>query len=236
MSGVAIGARGAGIALWAGLSCATPIRDVAAADAQTSNDLEEVVVTGTHIHGADAAGSKPIVIAREQIDASGYQRIEDVLATVTQNVNRGNAAVQDGNEVNNFFDRGAEVQLRGLGVGTTLVLVNGQRQGESGYQGSFTDVSSIPASAVERIEILPEGASALYGSDAIGGVVNIILRKDFEGLEARARIDGGRKCHRAHAGRTLGPLRFGRTRAAGPSIRRQPRPGLQCKSALWRRR
>jgi iron complex outermembrane recepter protein len=201
MRGAPFGVRTAGIALWAGLSCATPIRDVAAADSQTSNDLEEVVVTGTHIHGADAAGSKPILITREQIDASGYERIEDVLATVTQNVNRGNAAVQDGNEVNNFFDRGAEVQLRGLGVGTTLVLVNGQRQGESGYQGSFTDVSSIPASAVERIEILPEGASALYGSDAIGGVVNIIFRKDFEGLEARARAStaGGNATERTLA-------------------------------------
>jgi outer membrane receptor protein involved in Fe transport len=79
------------------------------------------------------------------------------------------------------------VQLRGLGVGTTLTLVNGQRQGASGYQGTFTDVSSIPVSAIERIEILPEGTAALYGSDAIGGVVNIILRRNFEGIEVRVR-------------------------------------------------
>jgi len=79
------------------------------------------------------------------------------------------------------------VQLRGLGAGTTLTLVNGQRQGASGYQGTFTDVSTIPVSAIERIEILPEGSSALYGSDAIGGVVNIILRRNFEGIEARVR-------------------------------------------------
>jgi iron complex outermembrane recepter protein len=165
-------------------------------------DLEEVVVTGSHIHGADAAGSKLIVISREQIDASGYARIEDVLATVTQNFNRTNAATRDGDEVNNYDNRGAEVQLRGLGLGTTLTLVNGQRQGASGYQGSFVDISSIPASAVERIEILPEGSSALYGSDAIGGVVNIILRKNFEGFEARARAStaGGDATERTLAG------------------------------------
>ena len=173
-----------------------------AANIQEATDLEEIVVTGSHIHGAEAAGSKVIVIGRDQIDASGYGRIEDVLATVTQNFSRTNAATRDGEEVNNYDNRGAEVQLRGLGVGTTLTLVNGQRQGASGYQGSFIDVSSIPASAVERIEILPEGSSALYGSDAIGGVVNIILRKDFEGFEARARgsTAGGDATERAVAG------------------------------------
>jgi outer membrane receptor protein involved in Fe transport len=151
-----------------------------------ASDLDEIVVTGSHIRGTEAAGSKLIVIDRDQIDASGYGRIEDVLATVTQNVNRANQAVGSAPEVDNS-NRGTEVQLRGLGRGTTLTLVNGQRQGASGSQGSFTDVSTIPLSAVERIEILPEGAAALYGSDAIGGVVNIILRKDFTGFETRVR-------------------------------------------------
>ena len=174
----------------------------ALACAEEATYLEEIVVTGSHIRGGEAAGSKPIVIDRAQIDASGYGRIEDVLATVTQNSNRTNAATRDGDEVNNYDNRGAEVQLRGLGLGTTLTLVNGQRQGASGYQGSFVDISSIPASAVERIEILPEGSSALYGSDAIGGVVNIILRKNFEGFEARARAStaGGDATERTLAG------------------------------------
>jgi outer membrane receptor protein involved in Fe transport len=109
-----------------------------------------------------------------------------VLATVTQNFNQINGAVVEGG-ANLNLNRGAEVQLRGLGAGTTLTLINGQRQGASGLQGTFTDVSTIPASAVERIEILPEGATALYGSDAIGGVVNIILRKNFNGFETRLR-------------------------------------------------
>ena len=149
--------------------------------------LEDVLVTGSHIRGAEVAGSKVILISREQIDASGYGRVEDLLATVTQNFNRANAAVGEPGFFN--LNHGAEVQLRGLGVGTTLTLVNGQRQGASGYQGTFTDVSTIPASAIERIEILPEGTAALYGSDAIGGVVNIILRRNFEGIEARVRGD-----------------------------------------------
>jgi len=150
-----------------------------------ASSLEEIVVTGSHIRGVETAGSKLIVIDRDQIDASGYGRVEDVLATVTQNFNRANGAVQEPGFFN--LNHGAEVQLRGLGVGTTLTLVNGQRQGASGWQGSFTDVSTIPVSAIERIEILPEGTAALYGSDAIGGVVNIILRKNFEGIEARVR-------------------------------------------------
>jgi len=154
---------------------------------QDVSDLEEVVVTGSHIRGAESAGSKVILISREQIDASGYGRVEDVLATVTQNFNRANAAVSEPEHAFFNFNHGAEVQLRGLGVGTTLTLVNGQRQGASGYQGTFTDVSTIPVSAIERIEILPEGTAALYGSDAIGGVVNIILRRNFEGVEARVR-------------------------------------------------
>ena len=148
--------------------------------------LDEIVVTGSLIRDTEAAGSKLTIIGRDQIDASGYGKIEDVLATVTQNFNQNNGAVVEGNHFFNL-NRGAEVQLRGLGAGTTLTLINGQRQGASGLQGTFTDVSTIPASAVERIEILPEGAAALYGSDAIGGVVNIILRKNFNGFETRLR-------------------------------------------------
>ena len=152
-----------------------------------STQLVEVVVTGSHIRGVEVAGSKVITITREQIDTSGYGRVDDVLATVTQNFNRANAAVQQPGSGFFNLNHGAEVQLRGLGVGTTLTLVNGQRQGASGYQGTFTDVSTIPVSAIERIEILPEGSAALYGSDAIGGVVNIILRTNFDGIEARVR-------------------------------------------------
>jgi iron complex outermembrane recepter protein len=181
----------AGLGLTLGLGTATvvnaacPDPPCSIAESEDASTLEEIVVTGSHIRGTESAGSKLIVISREQIDATGYGRVEDVLATVTQNFNRANAAVSEPGFFN--LNHGAEVQLRGLGVGTTLTLVNGQRQGASGYQGTFTDVSTIPVSAIERIEILPEGTAALYGSDAIGGVVNIILRRNFEGIEARVR-------------------------------------------------
>src|SRR5258708_2416947 len=83
-----------------------------------------------------------------------------------------------------------------------MTLVNGQRQVASGDQGSVDNISTDPASAVERIEILTEGSSALYGSDAIGGVVNIILRKNFEGFEVRAGAStaGGNATERSRAG------------------------------------
>jgi len=180
----------AGLGLLLGLGTATAVN--AAAD-----DLEEIVVTGSHIRGADVAGSKLIVISVEQIEASGYGRVGDVLATVPQNFNRANEAVGEPGFFN--LNHGSEVQLRGLGVGTTLTLVNGQRQGASGWQGTFTDVSTIPVSTIERIKILPEGTSTRYGSDAIGGVVNILLRRNFEGIEARPR--------KRHRQRGVGALR-----------------------------
>jgi len=182
--------RTAGLGLILSLSSAV-VAQAESVDSPTPNTadttgLEEIVVTGSLIRDTEAAGSKLTVIGRDQIDASGYGKIEDVLATVTQNFNQVNGAVVEGNHFFNL-NRGAEVQLRGLGAGTTLTLINGQRQGASGLQGMFTDVSTIPASAVERIEILPDGATALYGSDAIGGVVNIILRRNFNGFETRLR-------------------------------------------------
>lgn len=98
-----------------------------------ADDLEEIVVTGSHVRGVEAAGSKLIVIGRERIDASGYGRVEDVLATVAQKLNRANAAVSDSPDSGFYnLNHGTEVQVRGPGIGTTLTVVNGQRQGASG--------------------------------------------------------------------------------------------------------
>lgn len=104
----------------------------------TADNLEEIVVTGSHIRGVETAGSKLIVTGRERIDASGYGRVEDMLATVAQNFNRSNAAVSDAPDSGFYsLNHGAEVQLLGLGGGTTLTHVNGQRRGAGGWQGSF---------------------------------------------------------------------------------------------------
>jgi len=167
-----------------------PARNSGLAAAQLSSDtpvnLDEVVVTGSHIRGSQPAGAVPFIVDRQQIEASGYGRLQDVLDNLPQNFQ---GAGEEFNQLNAYnLNRGADVQLRGLGQGTTLVLVNGYRQAMGGLRGVFVDVSSIPTGAIERIEILSDGASAIYGSDAIGGVVNIILRTDYDGAETLARM------------------------------------------------
>lgn len=158
--------------------------------------IEEIVVTGTHIRGTSPVGSSLIVIDRKEILASGHGRIQEVFEDLTQNFS-GSASedsVTDYTTANRA--RGQAIDLRGLGASSTLVLVNGRRQAAGGMEGAFADISSIATSAIERIEILTDGASALYGSDAIAGVVNFVLRKDYEGFETNVRVatsDGGAK-------------------------------------------
>ncbi len=187
------------------LSSARPLLSFAQAENRTSQDvsaprmteasdrpantsdvdvLEEIVVTGSHLRGAEAAGSKVIIIGQEEIARSGYATVQDVVKTLPQNFSGG--ATEDFTTEVNFND-GTAVNLRGLGPDATLVLVNGRRQPIGGTTGQFVDISSIPTAAIERIEVLPDGASAIYGSDAIGGVVNIILRRDFNGAQTSAR-------------------------------------------------
>lgn len=147
------------------------------------DDVEELIVTGTHIRGAAPVGSQLIVVDREQLKTSGYGRAQDFLDTLPQNFS-GNAGEDWSNDFGaGNLTRGQAVDLRGLGASSTLVLIDGRRQPAGGTQGSFVDISSIPTAAIERIEVLPDGASAIYGSDAIGGVVNFVLRKDYQGIE-----------------------------------------------------
>lgn len=146
-------------------------------------ESDPIIVTGTNLRGAQPT-SPIIVLRREDIDASGSTSIEQLMGKVPQNaqngVNRENfRAVGAGADPT---EHGAGLNLRGLGQRATLVLINGRRVAPSNG-GAFVDVSLIPLSAVERVEILTDGASAIYGSDAVGGVVNFILRDDFEGIE-----------------------------------------------------
>ena len=134
---------------------------------------EEITVTGSRIRRKDLLTPAPItVISREQVTASGKVTLGDFLQTLPE---QGNAI---NTQVNNGGSGATRVALRGLGPARTLVLVNGRRfvPGGTGADTSV-DLNSIPANAVERIEVLKDGASAVYGSDAIGGVVNIITRK-----------------------------------------------------------
>jgi iron complex outermembrane recepter protein len=168
------------------------VKPSASSDARalpSSEGFEEIVVTGTHIRGVTDVVGPTVVLDRAYIDRTGYMALRDVLGTMSQNfsggVNEGLGTTEtDALNVN----QGSAVNLRGLGAAATLVLVNGHRVASSGLDGAFVDISNIPTSAIERIEVLTDGASAIYGSDAIGGVVNIILRDEFEGAETRVRL------------------------------------------------
>jgi iron complex outermembrane receptor protein len=153
--------------------------------------VPDIVVTGSNIRGLKAGPSPVIVIGRQEIDQSGKGTIAEVLAALPQNfggtgTEATTLAGSDHTVLNTGLGSGAN--LRGLGSDATLTLVNGRRVAGSGGKGDFTDLSTIPTGAVERIEVMADGASALYGSDAVGGVINIILRRDFNGQETRARI------------------------------------------------
>ncbi len=144
--------------------------------------LETIEVTGSRLKRAEIEGAVPVVVIdRAAIDASGDVSVADVLRDSTF-ASFGNFRPQSGSSAQSL----ATIDLRGLGSGRTLVLIDGRRAPTNPMSASSgTDLNAIPLAAVERIEILSDGASAVYGSDAIGGVVNIITRKDFNGAELR---------------------------------------------------
>ncbi len=151
--------------------------DEAAAEEEGEQRIE---VTGSRIKRSDIEGALPVsVIDREQIELSGEISVADLLRNTTFN-SFGSFRPQSGSSAQSF----AELSLRGLGGGRTLILIDGRRAPVSPDTGVGQDLNSIPLAAVERVEILTDGASAIYGTDAIAGVVNIITRKDFEGVEA----------------------------------------------------
>ena len=162
---------------------------VSLAHAQTAT-TEKTVITGSNIKRIDAETVAPVdIITREQIERTGLPTIAEVLRNVP-----ANTGGSFNEQFSNSFAPGASgISLRGLGQKTTLVLINGRRTGGYGFaqniQDTFVDLNSIPSSAVERVEVLKDGASAIYGSDAIAGVVNIILRRDFRGAEVA--LEGG---------------------------------------------
>lgn len=157
-----------------------------ASNAAVSDGEEEIVVTGTRLRGESP--SPVTTISREEIVESGAATVTQLLRTLPQNFGGGpNETTRAGEGANNLLE-GSSINLRGLGADSTLVLINGRRISTTGTaNGLFVDVSTIPVSAIERVEVLSDGASAIYGSDAVGGVVNFILREDFNGAESSAR-------------------------------------------------
>jgi iron complex outermembrane recepter protein len=173
----------------------------AAADAgaRDKKELEEIVVTGTHIPGVSSV-SPVIEIGREEIDRSGFTTVTDVMLSLPENFGGGyNPGTVYNSQINTRYSdnpTGASVpNLRGLGPGSTLTLIDGHRMA-SGLTGGGADISSIPIDAIERIEVVTDSASAIYGSDAVAGVVNVILKRDYDGAKTSlsyglASQDGG---------------------------------------------
>lgn len=175
--------------------------------------LEQIIVTGSRIRGAQSA-SPIVTIDRAEIDMAGFATVEEVVEYLPQNFGAGatsdatngiNQAQAVGGDVNDFSG-GVSLNLRGLGASSTLVLLNGRRMSPSGNEAAFTNIASIPVTALERVEVMTDGASAIYGADAIGGVVNFILREDYEGAETRLRYgsDAGGDTSNVQFGQTLG--------------------------------
>src|SRR5437660_3873635 len=157
---------------------------VAAANTGKPVKMEKTVVTGSLIPTAETVGSAPVdIVGAERIQQVGSQ---DVLATLKA-LNPGFAGNGNvGQTVNNGGFGEASLAIRNL---DTLVLLNGRRLGNSAFSnGAFVDVNTIPLSMIERIEVLKDGASALYGSEAVGGVVNIITKKNYNGAEISGRV------------------------------------------------
>lgn len=168
----------------------------AAVSVGTDGDAEQIVVTGSRLRG-NAPTSHVITIGEESIRRAGHKNMADVIRNIPQNFSGGqNPAVASsgGNPNNQDYTGASSINLRGIGPDGTLTLLNGRRLAYGSFNQSV-DASAVPLAAVERIEILAEGASAIYGSDAVAGVANIILKRDFEGVAAGARhgiaADGG---------------------------------------------
>lgn len=176
-----------------------PGADVADMETEPRNDAtgdsEDIVVTGSRIRGAQGIGDV-IILDRTIIEETGIVDLGEAIRQLPQNFSGGqNPGVGAGAGIlNQNVNAASAPNLRGLGADATLTLLNGNRLP---YDAAFAgiDISAIPLAAVERIEVLPDGASALYGSDAVAGVINVVLRRDFEGVATSAQIgastDGG---------------------------------------------
>ena len=147
--------------------------------------LDKIEVTGSRIKRAEIEGALPVtVISREAIEISGKTTVAELLQNSTFN-SFGSNKPASGSSAQSM----SELSLRGLGGGRSLILIDGRRLPLSPqFSEAGSDLNSVPLAAVERVEILTDGASAIYGADAIGGVVNIITRKDFNGVEATVGV------------------------------------------------
>ncbi len=152
-------------------------------------EVGEVVVTGTSIRGIKPVGSATVPLSKEDILSTGLANTADVVRTLPQLQNIGIDETRTGGsqDAGTNNGRGTALNLRGLGSNATLMLIDGRRLAPSGTLSAFGDPNQIPVAALERIEVVTDGASAIYGTDAVGGVVNFILKKNYDGFEVTGR-------------------------------------------------
>src|SRR5437764_7835024 len=162
--------------------------------------IARVEVTGSSIKRADVEGSLPVqMVSREDIKRSGATNTAELLTALSSNSMVGAINQAEGAGLSTYGESTAS--LRGLGASKTLVLVNGRRLGNYATDGTAVDVNSIPLAAVDHVEVLKDGASGVYGSDAIGGVINFITKKNYQGVELNGYTSvsryGGGQTHKA---------------------------------------
>lgn len=180
--------------------------DMALAQAAGGDDEDEIVVTGSRVRGEAPVGSTVIALGRADIEASSAATVDRMIKEIPQNFDLGvseNSRGQSGGSGNIVY--GNTVNLRGIGPYATLVLIDGHRVT---YNSRSVDPSVLPSLGVERVEVVADGASAIYGSDAVAGVVNVIPRRSLDGGEAFARhgISGDGSFHETTLGLALGKV------------------------------
>jgi iron complex outermembrane receptor protein len=192
------------------LICSSALAQVVPAEAidVLPENLPRVEITGSAIRRVQAETALPVqIITRTEIEKAGVTTASELMARVSSNSN----GLTDGASINVGGDQRGfnSANLRGIGTSSTLVLLNGRRMANFASPGddSGVDLNNIPAAALERVEVLLDGASALYGTDAIGGVINFITRKDFQGLELNAY---GSKTDEGGAGKRTASLSVGK--------------------------
>jgi iron complex outermembrane receptor protein len=188
---------------------------IAQYDVDESRGIFRIEVTGSRIPRSDLESALPVqVITREDIERGGVSTVAELMSQVSANVGAFSDALSVGVQFNprTVVPRPglSSVNLRGIGDGSTLVLINGRRIANYAFDGGAVDVNAIPLAAIDRVEILKDGASAIYGTDAIAGVVNFILRKDYRGGEVTGygnwtQHGGGNQYH-ANASAGFGDL------------------------------
>lgn len=173
------------------------VREIEAEEGDLNDgELREdvIVVTGTNIRGVESVGAPAIVFDRAELESTGFSSVEDFFQSLPQNLDEFSAdgSLGDGvSRVASANTQGASsISLRGLGAGSTLILLNGKRR-PGNINGRAVDVSSIPLNMIERVEVVTGGRSAVYGSDAVAGVVNIVLRSEFDGAETQVSYASG---------------------------------------------